>query len=438
MKYKILIIDDEQSVCLSLSEILQEYGYQTQICMHADLVLALLAKTKFNLILLDIRMPKMSGVELLRKIKQVTPETVVIIISGYACIEDAVKAMRFGALNLYQKPLELSKLLEEIALLSEAAGKIKLIGDQSLYESSNPAMISLAEKIAKVAPTDASVLITGESGTGKEIVVKSLHLLSERWDKPMLSVNCAAIPDTLLESYMFGYEKGAFTDAKDLHKGLFEEAGEGTIFLDEIGDMSLKSQAKLLRVLQEGTFCRIGGTTELVSRARIIAATNCDLQQALTDKEFRADLFYRLSVVSLHIPSLQDRREDIIPLAYHFINEFNAKYQKNIKYFDKDVQSMLYTHSWPGNVRELKSLMERLCIFSASETVRLDDLPEQYLCNSHTPVKNTLISKYDEMTKSIIEEALNLSHGVKKDAATMLGIDRKTLSARLRKYGIEP
>lgn len=437
MKYKILIIDDEQSVCLSLSEILQEYGYDVRFCMHSSQVLPLLAKTKFNLILLDIRMPEMSGVELLRKIKQVSSETAVIIISGYASIDDAVKAMRFGALNLYQKPLELSRLLEEISLLSEAAGKIRLVGDQALYESSNPSMLSLSEKISKVAPTDATVLITGESGTGKELVVQSLHLLSDRSDKPMLSVNCAAIPDTLLESYMFGHEKGAFTDAREQHKGLFEEAGEGTIFLDEIGDMSLKSQAKLLRVLQEGTFFRIGGTTELMSKARIIAATNCDLQQDIADKKFRADLFYRLSVVTLHIPPLQERREDIIPLAYHFINEFNAKYQKNIKYFDKDVQSMLYTHCWPGNVRELKSLMERLCIFSTSETVSLNDLPEQYLSNTHTPAKNTLISKYDEMTKSIILEAMDLSQGVKKDAATMLGIDRKTLNARLRKYGIE-
>ncbi|MBI9096261.1 MAG: sigma-54-dependent Fis family transcriptional regulator [Sphaerochaeta sp.] len=437
MKYKILIIDDEQSVCLSLSEILNEYGYDASFCMHANQVLPLLVKSNFNLILLDIRMPEMSGVELLRKIKQVSPEIAVIIISGYASIDDAVKAMRFGALNLYQKPLELSCLLEEIGLLREAMGNIRLIGDQALYESSNPGMQSLAGKISKVAPTDATVLITGESGTGKELVVKSLHLLSGRSDKPMLSVNCAAIPDTLLESYMFGHEKGAFTDAKELHKGLFEEAGEGTIFLDEIGDMSLKSQAKLLRVLQEGTFFRIGGTTELVSKARIIAATNCDLQQDIADKKFRADLFYRLGVVTLHIPPLQERREDIIPLAYYFIKEFNAKYQKNIKYFDKDVQSMLYAHCWPGNVRELKSLMERLCIFCISDTVHLCDLPEQYLSNSHTPVKNGLISKYDEMTKSIILEAINLSQGVKKDAAIMLGIDRKTLNSRLRKFGIE-
>jgi DNA-binding NtrC family response regulator len=235
---------------------------------------------------------------------------------------------------------------------------------------------------------------------------------------------------------MFGHEKGSFTDAKEMHKGIFETAGDGTVFLDEIGDMSMESQAKLLRVLQEHAFCRIGGTKEIESNARIIAATNTDLLSAIDQKLFRADLFYRLSVITLRIPPLRERREDIIPLAHHFLGYYNANYGKRVKRLSDEVQTLLYNHTWPGNVRELKNLMERLCIFCNSETVTLGDLPEQYYSREN-PVNDGLVSKYDEMTKNILVEAMELSHGVKTNAAKMLGIDRKTLNTKLRKYGIE-
>jgi DNA-binding NtrC family response regulator len=431
-----MIIDDEKSVCLSLSEILQEYGYTTFFCLDPHLALSKLTNETINLVLLDIRMPKVSGVELLRKIKQISPETAVIIISGYASVEDAVKAMRYGAVNLYQKPIDISKLIDEIKQLHEATLKIKMLATHLVYESPLPCMKSLKEKVEKVAPTPATVLITGESGTGKEVIARMIHALSGKEEKPLVTVNCAAIPDTLLESYMFGHEKGSFTDAKEQHKGIFETAGDGTVFLDEIGDMSLESQSKLLRVLQEHTFSRIGGTTQLESKARVIAATNSDLLNAINNKEFRADLFYRLSVITLRIPPLRERREDIIPMAHHFLSFYNANYQSKVKFLSDEVQALLYTHSWPGNVRELKNLMERLCIFCTGDTVQLSDLPEQY----YNPASNNngaLVSKYDEMTRNILIEAMELSKGVKVNAAKMLGIDRKTLNTKLRKFGIE-
>ena len=436
MKYKVMIIDDEKSVCLSLCEILQEFDYETCFCMDPLQAPGRLASESINLVLLDIRMPQLSGVELLRKLKQVSPETAVIIISGYASVEDAVKAMRYGAVNLYQKPIDISKLVDEINQLRDATFKIKRLADHVVYESPTPCMRNLREKIEKVAPTPATVLITGESGTGKEVVARVLHMISTKDKKPLVNVNCAAIPDTLLESYMFGHEKGSFTDAKEMHKGIFETAGDGTVFLDEIGDMSMESQAKLLRVLQEHRFCRIGGTQEIESNARIIAATNTDLLSAIDQKLFRADLFYRLSVITLRIPPLRERREDIIPLAHHFLGYYNANYGKRVKRLSDEVQAMLYNHTWPGNVRELKNLMERLCIFCNSETVTLGDLPEQYYSREN-PVNDGLVSKYDEMTKNILVEAMELSHGVKTNAAKMLGIDRKTLNTKLRKYGIE-
>lgn len=436
MKYKVMIIDDERSVCLSLCEILQEFGYETCFCMDPLQASARLAAESIQLVLLDIRMPQLSGVELLRKIKQVSPDTAVIIISGYASVEDAVKAMRYGALNLYQKPIDISRLVDEIGQLRDAAMKIKMLADHVIYESPTPCMRNLKEKIEKVAPTVATVLITGESGTGKEVVARVIHMLGTQDKKPLVTVNCAAIPDTLLESYMFGHERGAFTDAKEMHKGIFETAGDGTVFLDEIGDMSMESQAKLLRVLQEHRFTRIGGTHEIVSKARIIAATNTDLLEAIERKEFRADLFYRLSVITLRIPPLRERREDIIPLTRHFLSYYNTTYGKQVMHLSEEVQALLYNHTWPGNVRELKNLTERLCIFCNSDTVNLADLPEQYYRHD-TPSSRGLVSKYDEMTRNILVEAMELSHGVKTNAAKMLGIDRKTLNSKLRKYGLE-
>lgn len=436
MKYKVMIIDDERSVCLSLCEILQEFGYETCYCMDPLQATSRLASEAIQLVLLDIRMPQLSGVELLRKIKQVSPHTSVIIISGYASVEDAVKAMRYGALNLYQKPIDVSKLVDEIGQLRDAALKIKMLAEHVVYESPTPCMRNLREKIGKVAPTPATVLITGESGTGKEVVARIIHMLSTQDKRPLVTVNCAAIPDTLLESYMFGHEKGAFTDAKEMHKGIFETAGEGTVFLDEIGDMSMESQAKLLRVLQEHRFTRIGGTHEIASKARIIAATNTDLLAAIEKKEFRADLFYRLSVITLRIPPLRERREDIIPLAHHFLAYYNANYGKQVKHLSDEVQALLHNHTWPGNVRELKNLTERLCIFCNTDTVNLSDLPEQYYSHENSS-NGALVSKYDEMTRNILVEAMELSHGVKTNAAKMLGIDRKTLNTKLRKYGLD-
>ncbi len=436
MKFNILIVDDELELCLSLSEILEGHGYNAYFCTNGLRATELIKKKHIHLALIDIKMPSINGLELLRQIKQENEELPVIIISGYAGVNDAIKAMKYGALNLYVKPLRSAVLLEEIQQLEKGLSKRQQQMSKDMFLSKSPAMIDFYKNIEKVSRTHAAILLTGESGTGKERYTRMIHRMSPRSCSNLVVVNCAALPEPLLESLMFGHEKGAFTDAKETKEGLFERAHNGTIFLDEIGDMSLSTQAKMLRVLEEQRFTRVGGTTLIETNARVIAATNVNLPEAIEEKKFRSDLYYRLSVVSLHIPSLKNRREDIIPMAYYFLDYFNAMYETKICRMSERVENLLYNHSWPGNVRELKNLIERLAIFCSKPIIEMEDLPDQYKYHSYAVQEIDLVQKYDKMTHDIIIEALNRANGVKQKAAELLGIDRKTLNNKMKKYKI--
>jgi transcriptional regulator with PAS, ATPase and Fis domain len=298
-------------------------------------------------------------------------------------------------------------------------------------------MLRILTEIDRVAPTDAPVLITGESGTGKELVAGAIHRRSTRRDGPFIKVNCASIPDTLLESEMFGHEQGAFTDAVRRHIGKLELANRGTLFLDEIGDMTLSTQPKLLRVLQDGEFQRLGGVETFRSSARIIAATNNDVGELMGKKGFREDLFYRLSVVTIHLPALRERKDDIERLLSHFLGVFNRKYSRDIASVSESVRDILYRHEWPGNIRELRNCIERAVIFCDSHELREEHLPAQYMKLRDQGFPDSLESIYEKLSRQRISEALAKSSGEKQKAAKLLNISRKTLYNRMKKLGME-
>lgn len=441
----LLIVDDELELCLSLKELLSDEGFRCEYETDPREVIPFIEKSVISLVLLDIRMPGIGGIDLLKLIKFRFPELPVIIISGHATVDTAVKAMKFGAVNLFTKPLDIDSLLSEIQRITGSLEARRPVPENDKLITHSPIMRRILDLVQKAAPTDATVLITGESGTGKELIADILHRMSPRARAPYIRVNCAAIPETLLESEIFGYEQGAFTDAKQRKKGYFEAAGGGTIFLDEIGDMSLHTQAKMLRVLQERQFTRVGGTELIESDVRVIAATNKDLRACIDGGSFREDLFYRLTVINLHLPPLRERTEDILPLAEYFLNHFNSVYGKNITGIDYRINSFLLGHDWPGNIRELKNFLERAVIFCTGTTINIDTLPDQYKDIGRTSLgsgpeagkPDDLAEKYRHQGKEVILEALEKSHGVKKDAADLLKIDRKTLYNRMRRFNIE-
>ncbi len=436
MAFTILIVDDEYEVCLSLSEVLTSKGYNTLFQENPLKVMDVLKKNKIDLIIMDIKMPQMNGIDLLKIIKKELIHIPIIIISGYATVDNAVKAMKYGAINLYTKPIELPELLSEIEQLSiNIQNKQNNIYDSKII-THNKEMHKILDLMKKAAPTDAPVLITGESGTGKELIASSLHNLSQRKNKPYITINCAAIPDSLLESELFGHEKGSFTDAKSQRKGKFEIAASGSIFLDEIGDMSLKTQAKMLRVLQEKQFSRIGGSELIKANSRVIAATNKNLTEMIKQGSFREDLYFRCSVITLHLPPLRERKEDIISLTEYFLSHFNRVYSKNIKSISNDVQTILLEHKWTGNIRELKNFIERAVIFSDTNIIDMKNIPSQYK-TIITNKNENLDEKFKEISKNMILEALAKTNGIKKKAASLLNINRKTLYNRMKKLEIK-
>lgn len=441
----ILIVDDELELCLSLKELLCDEGFYCEYETDPREVLPLIEKRDIGLVLLDIRMPEIGGIDLLKILKSRFPDLPVIIISGHATVDTAVRAMKYGAVNLFTKPLDIDGLIGEIRRITGSiTAKRSVPGNDKLITHS-PVMQKILDLVQKAAPTDATVLITGESGTGKELIAGILHRMSPRNPAPYIRVNCAAIPETLLESEVFGYEQGAFTDAKQRKQGYFEAAGGGTIFLDEIGDMSLHTQAKILRVLQERQFTRVGGTELIESDVRVIAATNKDLRTCIEEGSFREDLFYRLTVINLHLPPLRERTEDIIPLAEYYLNYFNSVYEKKITGIDSVVRSFLLEHNWPGNIRELKNFIERAVIFCTGNMIRIDTIPDQYREIGRTTERpggenrgeNDLAERYRYQGKEVILEALEKTRGVKKQAAELLKIDRKTLYNRMKRFNIE-
>ena len=366
---KILIIDDEKSIRKTLREILEYEKYQVEEASDGSEGIELIKKEKYDIILCDIKMPKMDGIEVLDKIMQLSADTPVVMISGHGNIETAVEAVKKGAFDFIAKPLDLNRLLVTIrnamdksTLVTETKVLKKKVSKTFDMIGDSKAITQIKEMIERVAPTDARVLITGGNGSGKELVARWLHEKSNRSNAPLIEVNCAAIPSELIESELFGHEKGAFTSAINQRKGKFEQAEGGTIFLDEIGDMSLSAQAKVLRALQENKIARVGGEKEIKVNVRVVAATNKDLQKEITAGNFREDLYLRLSVILIHVPALNERKEDIPLLAEHFLKQIYEDHGMPLKPFTKDAIKELQKINWTGNIREFRNVVERLII----------------------------------------------------------------------------
>lgn len=376
---KILIIDDERAIRSTLSEILQHEGYKVDLAENGEEGLQLFKSTVFDVVLCDIKMPKMDGMEFLEKTRQINPDVPIIMISGHGTIETAVEAVKKGAFDYVAKPPDLNRLLitlrnamDKTSLVTEAKVLKRRISKVQDMIGQSHAILKIKETIEKVAPTDARVLVTGENGVGKELVAKWLHELSPRNKGPMVEVNCAAIPTELIESELFGHEKGSFTSAVKQRIGKFEQANEGTLFLDEVGDMSLEAQAKVLRALQEGIITRVGGDKEIKVNVRVIAATNKELLKEVEDKKFRLDLYHRLSVILVHVPSLNERKEDIPLLVEFFLNNICEEYGVATKQMEPTAVKLLQQYNWTGNIRELHNIVERLIILSGKQITEND------------------------------------------------------------------
>lgn len=379
MSQTILIVDDEKAIRKTLTEILSFEGFTVEEAADGAEAIKKITDNNYDCILCDIKMPKMDGIEVLEQTRQLKPDIPFIVISGHGNIETAVDAVKKGAFDYISKPPDLNRLLITIrnamdkkSLVVETKQLRKRISRASEMVGQSAGMQKIKETIEKVAPTDARVLITGENGVGKELVARRLHELSNRANAPLVEVNCAAIPSELIESELFGHEKGSFTSAIKQRIGKFEQANGGTLFLDEIGDMSHDAQAKMLRALQEGKITRVGGDKEIKVDVRVIAATNKDLLKEVEEKKFRLDLYHRLSVILVHVPSLNDRREDIPSLIEHFLGDISEEYKQPQKLIEKDAIDALQKYNWTGNIRELRNVVERLIILSDKKITKKD------------------------------------------------------------------
>ena len=375
---KILIIDDERSIRNSLKEILADEGYEVDVAENGAQGCTMVEKEKYSVIFCDIKMPEMDGMEVLDRFAQMGVDAAVVMISGHGDIDTAVECIKKGAFDFIQKPLDLNRILitiknatEKVSLVKETKILKKKVYGQEMIGESAP-MIHIREMIDKVAPTDARVLIIGSNGTGKELVARNLHQKSNRSTAPYVEVNCAAIPSELIESELFGHEKGAFTSAIKQHKGKFEQADGGTLFLDEIGDMSLAAQAKVLRVLQEKKLSRVGSDKDIMVDVRVLAATNKNLKEEIEKGHFREDLYHRLSVIVINVPTLDDRKDDIPLLVEHFVGQICAETGMAVRDIDPDAMQLLVDKRWTGNIRELRNVVERLLILSGERITASD------------------------------------------------------------------
>jgi two-component system nitrogen regulation response regulator NtrX len=443
-KRRILVIDDEKAIRETLSEVLTDEGYAVTLAASGDEGLRRFLDERWDLLLLDVWLKDRDGLSLLEAAESRVREVPVVMISGHANVETAVKAVRLGAYDFLEKPLALERVLltaqkaiERRDLLAEIAAMRGQADSETILLGSSAAMTRLKEEIARVAPTDARVLITGENGTGKELVARALHRLSGRADAPLVEVNCAAIPEELIESELFGHVKGSFTGASEDRRGKFEEADGASLFLDEVGDMSARTQAKVLRALQEGRFMRVGSTKAIASDARVLSATNKDLQAEITRGTFREDLYFRLAVVPLHVPPLRERSEDIPELARHFLELASTRFGRRPRHLSPEAVRALQAHRWPGNVRELKNLIERLMIFGQGDEIDASELPFSAAQAGSLPPDAPLKDARDEFERRYILAALKRHRGNVTRAAEMLGLERSNLYRKLKSYGIE-
>lgn len=453
----ILVVDDSQAVRENLRELLTDEGYEVDACADGEIALQLLQEKAYDVVLTDLFMPKVDGMAVLKYLVDHAPQTICIIITGYGTIQNAVDAMRLGAFDYLCKPVEAKELL----VVLQRALEHRRLREENLYLKkqlsrkfgfdniigTSDAMSQIFEIIRKVADTDSTVLILGESGTGKELVARAIHYHSYRHAGPFVPVNCAAIPEDLLESELFGHERGAFTHAIRTRIGRFEQAHGGTIFLDEVGDMSPNLQVKILRVLQDHQFERIGGNRTIKVDIRVIAASNRDLEAMVQAGKFREDLFYRLNVIPIRIPPLRERRSDIPILVNHFIQEFSRKKKKPLFQVSPEAMEMLVNYDWPGNVRELENLIERLVILADGQVIRPQDLPEKLQPSLRRledyvpdipPTGLPLQEIVSNFERQLIIKALNKTGWVKNQAAQLLQLNRTTLIEKIKKQKITP
>jgi two-component system response regulator HydG len=446
---RILIVDDDAAHRLALKATLGQAGYEISEAEDGDVAVRMVEESVFDLILLDLRMKNMDGVEALKRIKAISPGVPVIIMTAFATVKTAVETLKMGAFEYLTKPLDMNEVLHVVdkalryyELEAENEALKSRVGEQ--FDFSNiigrsPKMRDVFEVLALAAPSDATILILGESGTGKELIANAIHQNSPRRERPFVKVNCAALPENLLESELFGHERGAFTGATSQRKGRFELADGGTIFLDEIGDMSPATQAKILRVLQEQEFERVGGSKTLRVNVRVIAATNKNLEEEVQKGTFRQDLYFRLSVVTVELPPLRERREDIPVLADHFLKKYAEKNQRLIRGFAPKSMDLLMRYQWPGNVRELENVVERAVILCRGEYILPECLPKQFLDlmgegESDSGVRPGRSIK--EVEKELILKTLEQTGGNRTRAAEILGITRRALQYKLKDYGV--
>ena len=452
----ILIVDDEKNYPPILSAILKEEGFETLTAFSGKEALEILKDSDVDLVLTDMKMPFMDGIELLERIKDKDPDLPVIMMTAHGTVEKAVEAMQKGAYNYIMKPFDNERL---IIYVNKATAMYRVIKEnrqlrsvvESKYSFGNiigksKNMRDLYEMIQKVAPATATVLIEGESGTGKELVAKSIHFNGPRRDKPFIAVSCSALAESLLESELFGHEKGAFTGAVSMKKGRFELADGGTLFLDEIGELSQDLQVKLLRVLQDKVFERVGGVRQISVDVRFITATNKRLKNEVAERRFREDLYFRLNVVHIVLPLLRHRQEDIRLLVDHFIKKYISERLINIPItgLDPEVERLFYNYSWPGNVRELENVIERAMVLCPGEKIKVSDLPNDFKFNVYDaqqlngiPENAKLYETLYTIEKKMIERALRLTNNVHSEAAELLGVGKSGFSKKIKKYEID-
>jgi two-component system response regulator PilR (NtrC family) len=451
---RILIVDDEPSMQEFLEILLQRDGHETLCCHSAETALVALENDDFDLVISDIRMGGMSGLDLLDRIIELYPETLVLVITAHGTTESAVEAMKRGAYDYVTKPFSVDeirmvvqKALEKKNLSTENRLLRRQLSDRVNLPSlvgKSLSMASVSELIRQVADTRTNILITGESGTGKDLVARAIHALSERKSRPFVVVNCGAIPENLLESELFGHVKGAFTGAISQKMGLFEVADGGTLFLDEVGELPHALQVKLLRALQEKTFKRVGGTSDIHVDVRILSATNRELEEDVRSGRFREDLYYRLNVIEVKLPALRERPEDIPPLLQHFIERFASEQRKAIREASSEVLAAFEGYAFPGNVRELENLVERAVTLTSGERIEIDSLPESVFRRGEPEVCSRipeggvdLESLLGDYERSLLREALERTGGVKKRAAALVGVSFRSFRYRLEKLGLE-
>ncbi|MEA3313209.1 MAG: sigma-54 dependent transcriptional regulator [Caldisericota bacterium] len=443
-KVKVLVVDDEAIVREALSDWLNDIGYQVFTAENGHKALEVIEKEKPGIMIADLVMPGMDGIELMKRAKAQQPNIEVIIITAYASIPTAITAMKEGAFDYIEKPfcperaeLLVKKLAEHQELVEENFSLRQKLEDRYRFENiiaKSSKMQRVIEVIKVVAKSNATVLITGESGTGKELVARAIHSQSHRRNKPFVAVSCAALPESLLESELFGHEKGSFTGAYAQKKGKFEFANGGTLFLDEVGEMSANIQVHLLRVLEEKEFTRVGGNEPIKVDVRVISATNKDLRKAIEKQEFREDLYYRLNVVNIELPPLRERKEDIPLLAEHFLHKFAMENRKEVTEFSPEAIEFLLHYDWPGNVRELENAIERAIILSKDSPITSADLPQENL----SPVGSASVGKnLKEVEKSHILNVLRETSENYSEAARILGVSRMTLYNKAKEYGFE-